>query len=67
MLGYHLGGKDITEVLAMSVTEALVFFADGNVKIAAVQKILGRMADVGHGYLTLGQPSTRSRAVSGNG
>jgi excinuclease UvrABC ATPase subunit len=56
VLGYHLGGKDITEVLDMSVAEALVFFGDANVKIPAVQRILGRMADVGLGYLTLGQP-----------
>ncbi|MDH5292350.1 MAG: excinuclease ABC subunit UvrA [Acidimicrobiia bacterium] len=56
VLQYKLAGKDITEVLAMPVEEALGFFAEGESKIPAVSKILGRMADVGLGYLSLGQP-----------
>ena len=56
VLQYRLGGKDITEVLGMSVTEAEEFFADGEARIPAAHKILTRLADVGLGYLTLGQP-----------
>ncbi|MEV0373637.1 excinuclease ABC subunit UvrA [Streptomyces sp. NPDC050636] len=58
VLEYHLGGRDISEVLAMSVTEAEEFFADGEAKIPAAHKILSRLADVGLGYLSLGQPLT---------
>jgi excinuclease UvrABC ATPase subunit len=58
VLGYTLGGRDIAEVLAMPVAEAAAFFSEGDVKVAAAQKILDRMADVGLGYLTLGQPLT---------
>ncbi len=56
VLDLHLGGHDISEVLAMSVTEARVFFADGDAKTPAAGKILDRLADVGLGYITLGQP-----------
>ena len=56
VLEYELGGKDITEVLAMSVTEAEAFFADGDAKTPAAHQILTRLADVGLGYLTIGQP-----------
>ncbi|RVU19890.1 excinuclease ABC subunit UvrA [Streptomyces antnestii] len=56
VLEYKFGGKDISEVLAMSVTEAEAFFADGAAKTPAAHKILDRLADVGLGYLTLGQP-----------
>jgi excinuclease UvrABC ATPase subunit len=56
VLEYHLGGRDISEVLAMSVTEAEAFFADGEAAIPAAHKILTRLVDVGLGYLTLGQP-----------
>ena len=56
VLEYRLAGRDISEVLAMSVTEALAFFGSGAAKTPAAQKILGRMADVGLGYLRLGQP-----------
>jgi excinuclease ABC A subunit len=52
------GGKNISEVLAMSVDDALAFFADGESKVPAAHAILARMADVGLGYLTLGQPLT---------
>jgi excinuclease UvrABC ATPase subunit len=58
VLEYHLGGKDISEVLAMSVTEAEAFFSDGEAKTPAAHKVLDRLADVGLGYLTLGQPLT---------
>ncbi len=56
VLEYKLGGKDISEVLAMAVTEAEAFFADGDAKTPAAHKILDRLVDVGLGYLTLGQP-----------
>ncbi|PAZ13860.1 daunorubicin resistance protein DrrC [Streptomyces sp. SA15] len=58
VLDYHLGGRDISEVLAMSVTEAEEFFAAGEARTPAAHAILGRLADVGLGYLTLGQPLT---------
>ncbi len=58
MLEYRLGGRNISEVLEMPVTEALEFFGDGQARTPAAQKILSRMADVGLGYLSLGQPLT---------
>jgi excinuclease UvrABC ATPase subunit len=58
VLEYKLAGRDITEVLAMSVTEALGFFGSGEARIPATRAVLSRMADVGLGYLTLGQPLT---------
>ena len=58
VLEYHLGGRDISEVLAMSVAEAEAFFAEGEAKIPAAHAILQRLADVGLGYLTVGQPLT---------
>ncbi|HTI76363.1 MAG TPA: excinuclease ABC subunit UvrA [Mycobacterium sp.] len=58
VLEYKLGGRDISEVLAMSVTDALGFFADGDAKVPAAHKVLERLADVGLGYLSLGQPLT---------
>ncbi|MFN8201914.1 MAG: excinuclease ABC subunit UvrA [Solirubrobacteraceae bacterium] len=58
VLEYTFGGKDISEVLAMPVEEAQAFFADGDAKLPAAHKILDRLADVGLGYLTLGQPLT---------
>ncbi|SDY50212.1 Excinuclease UvrABC ATPase subunit [Geodermatophilus africanus] len=56
VLEYTLGGRDIAEVLAMSVTEAEEFFGDGEARTPAAHAILDRLADVGLGYLTLGQP-----------
>src|SRR5262249_6064792 len=56
VLNYKLGGRNISEVLAMPVNEALGFFSNGEAKTPAAHKILERMADVGLGYLTLGQP-----------
>jgi excinuclease UvrABC ATPase subunit len=58
VLDYHLGGRDISEVLAMSVTEAGEFFGAGEARTPAAHAILGRLADVGLGYLSLGQPLT---------
>jgi excinuclease UvrABC ATPase subunit len=58
VLEYEFGGKDISEVLEMPVTEAEAFFADGEAKLPAAHKILVRLADVGLGYLSLGQPLT---------
>jgi excinuclease UvrABC ATPase subunit len=58
VLEYHFGGRDISEVLAMSVTEAEEFFGDGEARTPAAHKILDRLADVGLGYLSLGQPLT---------
>ena len=58
VLDYHLGGRDISEVLAMSVTEAEEFFGTGEARIPAAHAILERLADVGLGYLTIGQPLT---------
>jgi excinuclease UvrABC ATPase subunit len=58
VLDYHFGGRDISEVLAMSVTEAGEFFGAGEARTPAAHAILGRLADVGLGYLSLGQPLT---------
>ncbi|MET8946633.1 excinuclease ABC subunit UvrA [Streptomyces sp. NPDC004542] len=58
VLDYRLGGRDISEVLAMPVSEALEFFAGGEARTPAAHKVLERLADVGLGYLTLGQPLT---------
>ncbi|MFI6559197.1 ATP-binding cassette domain-containing protein [Streptomyces sp. NPDC050534] len=58
VLEYRLGGRDISEVLAMPVSEALEFFAEGEARTPAAHKVLERLADVGLGYLTLGQPLT---------
>src|SRR5450759_2780034 len=58
VLDYHLGGRDISEVLAMSVTEAAEFFGGGEARTPAAHAVLGRLADVGLGYLSLGQPLT---------
>jgi len=58
VLEYHLGGRDISEVLAMPVTEAREFFGSGEASTPAAQRILDRLADVGLGYLGIGQPLT---------
>jgi excinuclease UvrABC ATPase subunit len=58
VLEYTLGGRNIAEVLAVSVTEAEEFFGDGDAKVPAAHKILTYLADVGLGYLSLGQPLT---------
>lgn len=56
VLEYKLGGKDISEVLAMSAAEAAEFFAAGESKVPAAHAVLKRMVDVGLGYLSIGQP-----------
>jgi excinuclease UvrABC ATPase subunit len=58
VLEYTLGGKDISQVLAMSVTEAEAFFGEGDARTPAAHAVLDRLADVGLGYLSLGQPLT---------
>jgi excinuclease UvrABC ATPase subunit len=58
VLEYRLGGRDISEVLAMSVAEARDFFGTGDARTPAAHAILGRLEDVGLGYLSLGQPLT---------
>ncbi|GAA0992591.1 ATP-binding cassette domain-containing protein [Subtercola frigoramans] len=56
VLDYQLGGRDISEVLAMSVTEAAQFFGAGEARNAPAHAILARLVDVGLGYLSIGQP-----------
>ncbi|MEU4430739.1 ATP-binding cassette domain-containing protein [Nocardia rhamnosiphila] len=58
VLEYTLGGRNIAEVLDMSVAEAEEFFGSGDARIPAAHKILDRLADVGLGYLRLGQQLT---------
>ena len=58
VLEYTFGGKNISEVLGMSVAEAQEFFGDGDARTPAAHKVLDRLADVGLGYLHLGQPLT---------
>ena len=56
VLDYTLGGKNIAEVLDLSMADARDFFAGGESKVPKAAKILDRLVDVGLGYLTLGQP-----------
>ena len=58
VLAFRFGGKDISEVLAMSVAEALAFSAAGESRLPVAHALLTRLADVGLGYLTIGQPLT---------
>ncbi|GAB3704245.1 ATP-binding cassette domain-containing protein [Corynebacterium nasicanis] len=58
VLDYHLGGKDISQVLQMPAAEAADFFSAGEAKVPAAAKICRRLVDVGLGYITLGQPLT---------
>ena len=58
VLEYRLGGRDISEVLAMPVTEAKEFFSAGDAQTPAAHAVLDRLADVGLGYVSLGQPLT---------
>lgn len=58
VLEYTVAGRNIAEVLAMSVTEAAAFFAEGEARTPAARTILARLEDVGLGYLSLGQPLT---------
>jgi excinuclease UvrABC ATPase subunit len=56
VLDYHLGDRDISEVLAMSVAEAEEFFGPGKAHTPAAHAILERLAEIGLGYLSIGQP-----------
>jgi excinuclease UvrABC ATPase subunit len=58
VLDYRLGGLNIAEVLDLSVEHAVGFFDAGQARTPAAHAILRRMADVGLGYLRLGQPLT---------
>ena len=58
VLEHKFGGRDISEVLAMPVTDATDFFGAGEAKVPAAHKILSRLVDVGLGYVSLGQPLT---------
>ncbi|MFF7338146.1 ATP-binding cassette domain-containing protein [Streptomyces sp. NPDC008163] len=58
VLEYRFGGRDISEVLAMSVAEAEEFFGSGDARTPAAHRVLERLVDVGLGYLSLGQPLT---------
>jgi excinuclease UvrABC ATPase subunit len=58
VLQYRFAGRDIAEVLAMPVSEALTFFAAGPARLPAASAILSRLVDVGLGYVSLGQPLT---------
>ena len=58
VLDFHLGGRNISQVLAMPVTEAREFFSAGESRVPAAHRILDRLARVGLGYLTIGQPLT---------
>jgi excinuclease UvrABC ATPase subunit len=58
VLDYHLGGRDISEVLEMSVAEAREFFGADEARTPVARAILDRLGDVGLGYLSLGQPLT---------
>ena len=56
VLNYKFGGKDISEVLSLSISDALAFFREGEAKLPAAVTILDRLVDVGLGYISLGQP-----------
>ncbi|MGA1837178.1 excinuclease ABC subunit UvrA [Herbiconiux sp. 11R-BC] len=58
VLDYTLGGRDISEVLSMSIAEAEAFFGEGEARIPAAHGILKRLVDVGLGYVSVGQPLT---------
>jgi excinuclease ABC A subunit len=58
VLEYRLGGRNIAEVLDLSVEDAVSFFGEGEARLPAAHAILQRLADVGLGYLRLGQPLT---------
>jgi excinuclease UvrABC ATPase subunit len=58
VLEYHLGGKDIAEVLALPAADAEAFFGSGDARTPAAHAVLTRLVDVGLGYLTIGQPLT---------
>ncbi|GAA1856082.1 excinuclease ABC subunit UvrA [Myceligenerans crystallogenes] len=56
VLEFRLGGRNIAEVLDLSVAQAHEYFGAADSKVPAARKVLGHLADVGLGYLKLGQP-----------
>jgi excinuclease ABC A subunit len=58
VLEYTLGGRSIADVLEMSVSDAAAYFSEGDARTPAAHRILQRLASVGLGYLTIGQPLT---------
>ncbi|NLA56485.1 MAG: excinuclease ABC subunit UvrA [Corynebacterium humireducens] len=58
VLDYEFGGRNIADVLEMPASVAHEFFTDAGTKVPAAARILGRLVDVGLGYVTLGQPLT---------
>ena len=58
VLEHRFGGLDIAEVLDLSVSWARELFSAAGTKVPAAARLLGRMEDVGLGYLTIGQPLT---------
>jgi excinuclease UvrABC ATPase subunit len=58
VLDYRFGGRNIAEVLDLPVEDAVTFFGAGDARTPAAHAILERLADVGLGYLRLGQPLT---------
>lgn len=58
VLEYRFGGRNISEVLAMSMRDAREFFGAGEARTPAAHAVLDRLVDVGLGYLSLGQPLT---------
>jgi excinuclease UvrABC ATPase subunit len=58
VLEYRLGGLNIADVFDLPVEEALRFFGEGEARTPAAHKVLERLADVGLGYVSLGQPLT---------
>ena len=67
VLEYRLGGQNIADVLAMPVSEAVVFFDDGDARTPAAHAILERLADAGSGTFRSASRSRRCRAASGSG
>ena len=53
MLDHHVGGRDVCEVLAMSVTEAEEFFGDGETSTPAAHAVLDRLADAGKSVIII--------------
>ena len=56
VLEYRVDGLNIADVFDLPVSEAYAFFSSGDAKTPAAAAILGRLEDVGLGYLRLGQP-----------
>ena len=56
VLEYRLAGKNIAEVLNLSMSDALELFQSEASRVPKAAKILQHLVDVGIGYITLGQP-----------